>query len=87
MAVSFDLNIFGTKYFTVLFYEWETFNILNKQKIFSCMDESLFKFLAFASCIYLIKFTKRKIKYSIIQKINKYVIHENRIINTCRYVR
>jgi len=34
MAVSFDPNIFGKKYFAVLFYEWDTFDILNKYKIF-----------------------------------------------------
>jgi len=27
MTISFDLNIFGKKYFTVLFYEWDTFDI------------------------------------------------------------
>jgi len=30
IAISFYLNIFGKKYFTVLFYEWNTFNILYK---------------------------------------------------------
>jgi len=41
MTISFNLNIFGNKYFTVLLYEWDTFNILNKQKTFFCMGESL----------------------------------------------
>jgi len=33
MAISFDLNVFGNKYFAVLFY-WDTFDTLNKQKTF-----------------------------------------------------
>jgi len=34
MTISFDLNIFGKKYFTFLFYEWDIFDILNKQETF-----------------------------------------------------
>jgi len=35
MAISFDLwSDFGKKYFSVLFYEWNTSDILNKQKFF-----------------------------------------------------
>jgi len=26
MSISFDLNIFGNKYFAVFFYEWDTFD-------------------------------------------------------------
>jgi len=40
IAISLDGNIFGKKYFAVLFYEWDTFEILNKHKIFFCMVES-----------------------------------------------
>jgi len=31
MAISLDLNVFGKKYFVVLFYEWDTFHILNER--------------------------------------------------------
>ena len=41
MAISFDLNIVGEKYFAILFYEWNTLDILDKQKYFFCMGESL----------------------------------------------
>jgi len=35
MAISFDMNIFGKKYFAVLFYEWGIFRlILNKEQFF-----------------------------------------------------
>jgi len=34
MAISFNLNIFIRKFFVDLFYEFDTFNILNKQNNF-----------------------------------------------------
>jgi len=40
-TISFDLSIFGTKYFAVLFYEWDSFDI---QKILFCMGEPIKKY-------------------------------------------
>jgi len=34
MAICFDLNIFGKKYFAILCYEWNTFDIKINRNIF-----------------------------------------------------
>jgi len=53
----FYLNIFGKKYFEVLFYECETSDILNKKKnLFFCMDpfkNKLFNFFGIISILVL----------------------------------
>ena len=41
MSISLDLDIFENKYFAVLFYDYVSFDFLNKQKNDFFMGESL----------------------------------------------